>query len=373
MRICFLILNPFDFDSRARLICNDIINQGWSLDIVATIGGDMTDFRGAKIHRIKQNTRPFRQRRFIEYNFQAAEIVSKIKCDIIHATDLDTLWAATKASKINHAKVLYEARELYVEQLAVYKRPVVKLFWKILENRLIHKANAVVTINSSIADEMIKRYNIPKPIIAMNVAHSSAVNIVDLRGKFNLHCKYLLVYQGLLRPGQGIIRCLRAIRDLPETGLVIIGDGPFLDEIKSKLDNYGIHERVRFTGMVPPDKLADYTAGGDAGFLLMEAEAMNNFLALPQKIFQYIEVGVPPVVTNIPELRKVVETDDLGLVLNFNDESDDQAELQSFLSNELGQAKRNCKQIKGKYSWGNEGGKIINVYKGLSRCLKPVL
>ncbi len=368
MRICFLILNPFDFDSRARLICNDIIENGWSLDIIATEGGMMSEFRGARIHRVKQNIKPFKQRRFLEYNLRAAGIASRLECDIIHAVDLDTLWAAVNASKSNGAKVLYEARELYVELLAVHDRPIVKAFWTMLEKRLIHEADTVITINDSIAGELVERYNIPQPIVVRNVAESSRVTPVDLRGKYNLDCKYLMVYQGVLRPGQGISRSLELIRDVADTGLVIFGDGPYRNDIEKKLEQYGITARVRLAGMIPPDKLADYTAGGDCGFLLMEPVARNNYLALPQKIFQYIESGIAPIVTNIPELRKVIETDDLGLVLDNKIESDDRTLLQSFLEKDLARTRRNCKLIKGKYSWKSEGGLIINAYKGLIEC-----
>ena len=365
MRICFLILNPFDYDTRARLICSDLINIGWDVEIVATVGGEMPDYLGAKIHRLSQPVKPFRQQRFISYNLAAADLVSRIDCDVIHAVDLDTLWAATTASKHNSARVLYEARELYVELLSLYKRPLMKAFWKYLERRVIGKADIVVTINHSIAEELEKRYGIKRPDVVMNVAKAEKIQPIDLRRTFQLNNRFIIIYQGQLRPGQGVLRALRAISEIDDCGLVIFGDGEYRGEIEKYVSDLRLGSRVKLAGMIPPDMLASHTAGGDAGLLLMEDLAINNYLALPQKLFQYIEAGLPPIVTNLPELRTIVEADDLGLVMELAESDEDSKILKDFLENKLANAKQNCKRIEGKYSWQKEGGKLLNIYKGL--------
>jgi glycosyltransferase involved in cell wall biosynthesis len=117
--------------------------------------------------------------------------------------------------------------------------------------------------------------------------------------------------------------------------------------------------------MVNPDELPRYTAGADAGLLLMEAAAMNNYLALPQKIFQYIAAGVPPIVTDLPELAKIVRQDNLGVVLKYDDEIDDAAAVEQFLNKGLNDAKKACNGAKSKYNWNAEGDKIMSVYGGL--------
>jgi glycosyltransferase involved in cell wall biosynthesis len=366
LRVCFFILSSFDFDSRARLICRDIISAGWELDIIAATGATSESFRGARIHRIPQPVKPFRQRRFIEYNLKAAKIAAKLNADIYHAVDLDTLWAAARAARATGGKVIYEARELYTELLALKDRYAVKAFWKILEKRFIHHANAIITINDSIADELVKRYGIERPQVAMNVAEVKPIaKPIDLRRQFNLDSKFILVYQGVLRPGQGILRALQILSGLPDTGLVIIGEGPVRHEIENEAARLDIAKRIRFAGMVEPDELPRYTAGGDAGLLLMEAKAMNNYLALPQKLFQYIAAGVPPIVTGLPELAKIVGRDRLGLVLDRVDVSNDVAAVGGFLAQGLNDAKKACHEAQNKYNWDIEGGKIMAVYRGL--------
>ena len=367
MRICFLIINPFDYDSRARLICRDIIEAGYKLDVITTIGDKPQAFAGAAIHRLAQHAKPFRQRRFIEFNLKAAEIAGKLQPDIIHAVDLDTLWAAVTAAKRSGGKVVYEARELYTELLALYKKPLVKLFWRVLEKRLIHKADHVITINHSIAEELSRRYDIKIPAVVMNVAKFESVSQpIDIRQKFNFTDKYILIYQGVLRPGQGIDRVLLALKGIPDTEILFVGDGPYRARIEGIMEKLNIKDRVRFAGMVPPESLAGYTAAADAGLLLMESTALNNYLALPQKLFQYIMAGTPPIVSDRPELKRVVESDDLGLVLKNDSATEDARAISDFLQKELAKSAQNCHKVKSKYCWEVEGKKLMDIYRGLA-------
>ena len=368
MRICFFILNPIDFDSRAQLICEDTLASGWELDIIIPSGGRVTSLGNARIHCLPTSTRPVRQRRFIEYNLRAKSVAQKIKADIFHAVDLDTLWAAIGAAESAGGKVVYESRELYTEQYSVANRPLVKAFWRMLEKKLIYKADAIVTVNESIADELVKRYNIKKPEVVMNTARSRGeIKPVDLRQKFNLNSRFVLIFQGVLRSGQGIRRSLKAIAELPDVAVVFVGDGPYKLEIEKYITRLGIQDRIRFAGFVAPEELLNYTAGADAGLMLIEPVALNNYLALPQKIFQYITAATPPIVSNLPELSRVVKKDDLGLVLNNADIKDDIKAINGFLENGLGRAVKACNIAKNNYRWEVEGEKIQNIYRGLCK------
>lgn len=366
MHIVFFILNAFDYDSRAQLICHDILSSGWRLDIIATIGGNISSFGKAGIHRLPQPVWPTRKRRFIEYNIRATSIAKRLKADIYHAVDLDTLWTAVNAAKAVGGKVVYESRELYTELMSLSGRPIVRAFWSILEKKLIKKVDAVVTVNQAIAEEMAKRYGINTPEIVMNVAQSvKSVEPVDLRKEFNLQSKFVLIFQGILRPGQGIPRAIEAMANLPEVAIVFIGDGPLRTTIEEKANDLGIDDRVRVAGRITPDRLSYYTSGADAGLILIEPVALNNRLALPQKLFQYIAAETPPIVSDLPMLRQVVQKDKLGLVLKDNSPQNDACAIREFLNYGLDKAVDQCRIAKRKYCWEVEGKKFINLYRNL--------
>jgi len=366
LHIVFFILNPFDYDSRAQLICHDILSSGWRLDIIATIGGKIPSFGNADIHRLPQPVWPTRKRRFIEYNIRATSLAKRLRADIYHAVDLDTLWAAVNAARTVGGKVVYESRELYTELMSLSGRPIVRAFWSILEKKLIRKVDVVVTVNQAIAEEMTKRYRINPPEIVMNVARSGeSIEPIDLRKEFNLQSKFVLIFQGILRPGQGILRAIELIVYLPEVSLVFIGDGPLRDTIEKRANDLGISNRVRIAGKIEPGRLAHYTSGADAGLILIEPVALNNRLALPQKLFQYISAETPPIVSDLPMLRQIVQEDKLGLVLKDGLPKESAEAVRDFLNNGLEMAIGQCRIAKRKYCWEIEGKKFINLYRNL--------
>ena len=72
-------------------------------------------------------------------------------------------------------------------------------------------------------------------------------------------------------------------------------------------------------GRVDPDRLPDVTGRAWLGLSLEEDLGLNYRLALPNKIFDYIASGVPILVSDLPEMRKIVETYHVGLVANTRD------------------------------------------------------
>lgn len=371
MKIAYFILNSFDYDSRARLEVETLGRCGYDIEIVATVGADSNSYLGFPIHRIAQWKWPSRKTRFIQYNLMAAKLGQRINADIYHAVDLDVLQAAVRAADKTGGRVVYESRELYTELESLNGRTLVRNFWRELETRLIGRATRIITINDSIADELSRRYGVERSAVIRNAARLPVtLEPVDLHARFDIpsHWK-ILIYQGILRGGQGLIYLLDIIHLLNDVALIFIGGGHLENELKAKVQVLGISDKVRFAGMIPPDSIANYTAGADAGVLLMEGVALNNRLALPQKLFQYLACGIPQIVSPMPEIARFVETENSGLVVPL-DHAEDAADLIStFLSGStrLETIRQNCIESARRNNWDEESIKLCDLYKSLER------
>jgi len=369
LKIAYLILNSFDIDSRARLEVETLKTAGHEIDIIATTGGSSDDFLGCRIHRIKQRTWPSRKIRFIQYNMQAARIGAGLKADVYHAVDLDTLYPACKAAELNRSKIVYESRELYTELEALRGRKFITSFWRSLEARLIGRADSVITINDSIADELAARYRIPKPGIIRNVAvRADSLEPVDLRKELNIPSDHrIIVYQGVLRKGQGLTYLLRIVDVMSKVSLVFLGDGPLREELVMQANYLGLDDIVRFPGRIPPDQLLNFTAGADAGVLLMEDVALNNRLALPQKVFQYMAAGIPQIVSPMPEIAKLVSSEKIGITVTLDNPAESADDIERFLNDSIqySEARDNSKSAIEKYNWQKESKELLRIYEGL--------
>lgn len=368
MKIAYFILNSFDYDSRARLEVETLGAMGHKLDIIATVGCNSKSYLGFPIHRIPQWRHPTRKFRFLQYNHYAAWIGRKLSADIYHAVDLDTLQAAFWASS-GKGKIIYEARELYTELEALSGRPRTQAIWRALERKLIGKADKVITINESISNELSNRYRIEKPVVIRNVGRlPKDIKPVNLRERFGIPSDWkVLIYQGVLRQGQGLSFLLQVMAGLDNMALVLIGNGPIQNELKTETARLNLNDKVRFAGRVPPDELANYTAGATAGILFMEDVALNNKLALPQKLFQYLAAGIPQIVSPMPELSSFVESEGTGLVVPLGDSKSAARLVTEFLSDisRYNKAKGNCVISASKNNWDIESAKLIELYRRL--------
>jgi glycosyltransferase involved in cell wall biosynthesis len=369
LKVVYLILNSLEYDSRARLEIDTIGRMGHDIEIIATVGGDSDNYGGFPIHRIKQYTWPSRKVRFVQFNFHAGLIGTRINADIYHAVDLDVLSGAYWAVKKTGGRLIYEARELYTELEPLRGRESVKAIWRGLEKRLIGRADKVITINESLARELCERYGIEKPAIIRNVAKTVRnLRPVNLYKEFSIPENFkIILYQGVLREGQGLFYQLEIMRYLNDCVMLFLGSGPIEKKIKERSVEYGIENRIILAGRVSPDELMNYTASADAGLLLMEDVALNNRLALPQKLFQYLVAGIPQIVSPMPEISGFVKEENTGIVVPFGQPKVAAAEISRFFNdrNLYTEAKNSCKISAEKNNWEIESEKLIEIYREL--------
>jgi len=369
VKVAYIILNSLEFDSRARLEIDTIGSMGHDIEIIATVGGSSEKYGRYPIHRIKQYTWPSRKIRFVQFNYRAALIGARIKADIYHAVDLDVLSGAYWASQKAGGKLVYEARELYTELEPLRGRRSVTAVWAGLEKRLIHKAERMITINESLAAELMRRYGIDKPEIIRNVARTlPELRPVDLRKEYNIpEDRKIILYQGVLREGQGLFYQLEIMRYLDNAVMLFLGRGPIEDELRMRSAEYDIEDKIILGGRVPPSELANYTASADAGILLMEDVALNNRLALPQKLFQYLSAGVPQIVSPMPEISGFVIAENSGIVIPFSRPQEAAEKISQFFNDKLRytEVKNNCKISAEKNNWEKESEKLMQLYREL--------
>ena len=64
------------------------------------------------------------------------------------------------------------------------------------------------------------------------------------------------------------------------------------------------------------DELVPYTASADIGILLYRNDCRNNYYCAPNKLFEYMMMGLPVIAANYPGLLPLVEGEDVGLCVD---------------------------------------------------------
>ncbi|MEQ8535497.1 MAG: glycosyltransferase [Imperialibacter sp.] len=211
------------------------------------------------------------------------------------------------------AKLIYDAHELETETYALKGFP--KRLLKRLERYMIRLFDHVFVVSPSIEKWYRDEYDISNVTTVMNCPQYWRGEKKNFfREEFSISPKSrIFLYQGALFRGRGLEVLLEAFRRLDESkySLIIMGYGPMQEHIQTQAL---LHKNIFFKQAVHPDVVLSHTSSADFGISLIENTCLSYYYCLPNKLFEYLMAGVPCIVSDLPEMRKVVETWSAGIV-----------------------------------------------------------
>lgn len=322
-------------------------------------------------NRIREFLRKFHQgKTYISYWLKAKKLAVSLKADIYHAHDLNTLIPAYWAAKKTHAKTVYDSHELFTE-IQTWGR-VERYFYKKLEAFIIKRVDKVITINNSIAGELMKRYHIEYPKVIVNCPPplkrgvSNAYDSVLRNAAGIARDKRLVLYQGGFTQYRGLEELIEAFTHLDESFcLVFMGYGKIRDELEVLVYSKGLNNSIKFLPAVPQEELLKYTSSADLGVIPYKPVSLNNYYTLPNKLFEYINAGIPIIASDLPELRRIIKEYDIGYLFDpYKSESIADAIKYVFSDKKrYDTIKANTTKAASEYNWNNESKKLLECYR----------
>ena len=314
---------------------------------------------------------------FLSFYRNAYLIIPNGKYDFYHAHDLNTLLLAYLLARRDRSKLVYDSHELYVERNRI-KKPLrlQKLALQKFESFLIRKAHAVFTVNDSIAEEMASRYKIPTPKVVMNTpiksnsSDSLRLGYESLRDILSVpEGSYLLIYIGSITFNRGLEELIMSLKYLSDCYLVVMGYGhdPYKQNLEEIAQKSGVRQRFFFFGPVPTDDVIYYAAGADLGVAPIANACLSYYYCSPNKLFEYMNAGLPVISSNFPELEKVVLGHNIGLTFNPADPADIAKAARNILDDKPRniQMKKNALKAASIYNWSNESKKLLEIYESI--------
>lgn len=246
-----------------------------------------------------------------------------------HGHDLNTALIALTAARVSGAHAVCDFHEWYSENVTlaplrgVY-RPhsrLRKAAYRWLERMCFRHASALVTVCTSIADEMTQTLGDGRLRVAVirNIpdrAREPSRPYPPLKQQFGIHeDRFTLLWQGGVGPSRMIEPVVEALAYAPECTLVIRGPdietyGPGYARIAARI---GASARLILAPAVPSRDVVAAARGADAGVWTLPNLCKNFSYALPNKIFEYLSSGLPVLVAHYPEARRLVNEHRVGL------------------------------------------------------------
>lgn len=278
-------------------------------------------------------------------------VVRRAEPDVLHCHDVLALPLGARLKRRLGCRLAYDAHEIYEE--VAQGTPELGAAYRSVQRRHQREVDLFITINESIADFYSSHYpKLPRAVVIKNAAIPSGPTRYDGRlhdaAGLPRHQKILL-YQGGFATHRGLETLVQSARHLPSSWtLVLMGwgklEGELRDLASSLLDieaesattltqlvgarrledvhspnSHMLEQRVEpAIVFVPPasqSELVCWTAGATLGVIPYEDVGLNHWFCTPNKLWEYPNAGVPMLVSEFPEMAKVVERYGLGWFL----------------------------------------------------------
>lgn len=347
--------------------------------------------KGDKNNIIKQNfydlhtltTRPLKfvpvkVNRVISF-FLWARYIRNLKADIISCHDIICLTIGYISTLVctHKPKLVYDSHEFELGRNAKRNNLVI-LFLKYIERFLIKKCAFSIMVNDTIADAVQKLHKLKeRPLVVRNMQDYLEVDEIVVRQqreRYNgvFHFKeddFLVLYHGAIMNGRGIENIIKAIADTQGVKCIILGFGEYacIQKLKKMIAANHLEGIIVFHDAVSQDELWKYVGAVDAGIIMIDNICLSYYYSLPNKFFQNIQAHTPIIGSDFPEIKRMIEKYNIGLVCKTDDPEvlrkaimrlrDDRRLYNNF--------KENLKKASKELCWENEKKILIDAYKAV--------
>jgi glycosyltransferase involved in cell wall biosynthesis len=310
--------------------------------------------------------------------YEIWKTAKQTKADIIVVRDLPLAWTALGIGRLLGLPVVLDMAENYpamIQDLWDYQGFSVVNFLvrnpgiiRTVERVSVRRCDHVVVVVEESRTRLISLGVEPARIsLVINtptserLANSSCVSGVGVsRGPQRLTVLYL----GLLEWARGIETAIRAIplvrERLPEVRLVIVGSGRHEADFKQIAAELGLQDSVQFLGWLDYTKAIEVIKECDIGLVPHHAtESWNT--TIPNKLFDYMSMGKPVIVSDAKPTKRIVQEERCGMVFEDQNAEDLSRMIlrleDALVREEMGRNGR--KAVTTKYNWAVDEERLL--------------
>jgi glycosyltransferase involved in cell wall biosynthesis len=247
--------------------------------------------------------------------------------------------------------------------------------WKKKEAEFIIQSTKVIVVTSESKDEILKRVgvNANKIIEVPNTVREDFYKIskISIKISHQYSAKFVLLYIGDTGIRRGLKTAIKSINllknQIKNIKLVIVGKNSSDPILKKIVKDLQIESCVDFLGWKDQSLFQSYILSSDICISPLHRNQHHD-TTYANKIFQYMSLGKPVLVSDAIAQRRLVENNNTGLVHKEKDARDFSDKVlilyhNEKLRNELGHNGKDF--IENKFSWEQTSKKLLHLYDNL--------
>ncbi len=393
MKFCVIYKEEYPWDVRVEKIANTLSSEGHNVTILA---------RNLKQQPTSEICNNFKIRRLLKTNwlpcffqklvnlalfFNPVWIYAIFKCSfgkdrpILIVRDLPLMFAAMLVSKIRKNKLIFDMAECYPEMydsMRMYSNP--SFFKKIIcskkvleayEKLACKAADSIFVMIEESRDRLIAKGISPQKI--QIVSNTPPIDISQPAKSQHHGSALRMVYVGFLTNLRGLDIMVRAAQRFLEKGgrpneikIDIIGKGAAREELVALVSRLHLDQVVNIHGWLDKDEVDSILAQANVGVLTYRVcPHWNN--TIPNKIFDYMKLGLPIITTDVIPIKRIIEETNAGYVCKDQD-IDDIATKLMLLRDPLIREKmgnNGISFVKSRYNWNVDRSRMVLAIEGL--------
>lgn len=344
--------------------------------------GRSTIRRGLDFVRRKTNIAPLND----SWRVPLSEIIQKLRPDAIHCHDLPIVPRVLRVAHQFGVPVIADLHENWpaskVLSSTISMAPVVPLpkqikywRWRSLERKVLRQCAHVIVVVQEASQRIVDRYGVGPECVTV-VSNTESANTFAIHNATPAaECSdWVALYIGGIGCHRGIDTSIRAaalVGDrIPHFKLKIVGARKGVAELRSFTRSVGALDCVEIVEWVPSSSVPSYIAASKV-CLVPHNECEQTNTTIPHKLFQYMIMRKPVVVSDCPPLERTVTAAEAGLVFkagNPQSMADSLVRLYEDPGLQSRCGENGHRAATGDCSWENDARSLVSVYSEMSRA-----
>lgn len=318
------------------------------------------------------------------------DFVSSFSPDVLHAHDFAIVPTVLRVAKRHNLPVVGDLHEnlpaafvAYRAQRDIFRKSVDAIarnyyLWKMHEGKCLPRCSRIIVVVAEAAERLLNDYNISSEIIEVvsNTEDETTFNVSDFDKDIveRYEGSWSAIYIGGIGAHRGIDTAIRAAalvgQEIENFKLLIVGvqNDKQRNKIIRMAEKVGAGKHTELVDWVPAEKVNSYIAASKV-CLVPYNDFEHTNTTVPHKLFQYMIMKRPTIVSSCAPLKRIVEDAKCGLVFKANDAEDLACCLVELYKEGTGLAKRygenGYRAALGKYSWKHDSARLVNMYRQL--------
>lgn len=394
MKIGMILDAPFPPDPRVENEAVSLVKAGHQVFLFClkyTNDKSLEIINGIQVKRYQSNKLEYKLSALVYtvpfYTFlmlkKINQFIKETKVDALHIHDIRIAETVFKANKKFNLPVVLDLHDNMPEVMKLY--PHLQKFpgkyiispkkWKEKEEEFILKSNKIITVSPEFIDTLKLRLPLAKNrfVLVPNTIRKSffenyTVHESIIKKYIN---NFVILYLGDTHVRRGLQTAIASVANLkeeiPNLKLVIVGKNTTDTILKQQVKDLHLDDFVDFEGWQNVNLFQSYILASDICISPLHRNLQHD-VAYANKIFQYMSLAKPLLVSDAIAQKRLIEKHNTGLVHKERDVHDFYKKVIELYKNEnlrntLG--KNGANFIKNEFSWEQTSKKLIHLYDNL--------